>query len=342
MPHAFTIAAMRLAALTLTLCAGVALGEDALQYGYTAREPDASGVAYYRSRPYDPRTGRFLQRDRIGLAGGINDYAYVDANPINAADPDGTDPKTPEERGFWATFASYFVFGGRSGEQRFRGALQEANIGTVQINAIEGNLGEGVAIGAATFAGAYWGLGWLGIGTTAGVGTAAAEMSQTQQEFVYDLPRYVLRADRRTLGEITKAGEMEAGIRRALSLWYGESALTPGREVNYVSTTMDPRHALSVATKVFVDGRERVPVYTIDLGNLTAAWARTAINLGQHLAMTGQPPDREQEILFERIPISAIVGFRMGVLTERINGQWKLGPFLIGPFHRNPAYIPPP
>jgi RHS repeat-associated protein len=59
------------------------------QYGYTGREPDGTGLIYYRGRYYDPALGRFTQRDPIGLAGGLNQYAYVGNNPINYTDPTG-------------------------------------------------------------------------------------------------------------------------------------------------------------------------------------------------------------------------------------------------------------
>lgn len=41
-------------------------------------------------RYYDPAIGRFLTRDPIGYAGGINLYAYCQNGPINYADPYGT------------------------------------------------------------------------------------------------------------------------------------------------------------------------------------------------------------------------------------------------------------
>lgn len=66
--------------------------ESLAQYGYTAREPDASGLVYLRSRAYDPSLDRFTQRDPIGLAGGLGDYAYVDGKPIDATDPSGLTP----------------------------------------------------------------------------------------------------------------------------------------------------------------------------------------------------------------------------------------------------------
>lgn len=60
------------------------------RYGFTGREhdPDA-GLIYYRARWYDPRLGRFISEDPLGLAGGINQYAYVSNDPLNKTDPLG-------------------------------------------------------------------------------------------------------------------------------------------------------------------------------------------------------------------------------------------------------------
>jgi RHS repeat-associated protein len=48
-----------------------------------------------RNRQYNPSLGRFLQTDPIGIAGGVNLYAYVGGDPVNAVDPWGLQDCAP-------------------------------------------------------------------------------------------------------------------------------------------------------------------------------------------------------------------------------------------------------
>lgn len=48
-----------------------------------------SNLYYNHNRDYDPRTGRYIQSDPLGLAAGSNRYTYVVADPVNKYDPTG-------------------------------------------------------------------------------------------------------------------------------------------------------------------------------------------------------------------------------------------------------------
>ncbi len=70
--------------------ATTATGETSTNpFQYTGRENDNTGLYYYRARYYDPNIGRYISSDPMGLAGGLNTYAYVGGNPLNYVDPWG-------------------------------------------------------------------------------------------------------------------------------------------------------------------------------------------------------------------------------------------------------------
>ncbi len=63
---------------------------DAITYGFQGRQVDEeTGLVYLRHRYYDPRMGRFLQRDPMGYVDGFNLYEFAGGSPVNWGDPLG-------------------------------------------------------------------------------------------------------------------------------------------------------------------------------------------------------------------------------------------------------------
>jgi RHS repeat-associated protein len=54
-----------------------------------------TGLVRFGARDYDPETGRWLSKDPILFAGGLNLYGYVMNDPINLIDPSGLAPGDP-------------------------------------------------------------------------------------------------------------------------------------------------------------------------------------------------------------------------------------------------------
>jgi len=80
-------------------------------YGFTGREPDATGLTYFRARYQHPGIGRFLSRDPAGMADAVSPYAYVRNNPVNLIDPMGWLASDPTVAAVLANKAQYWGSG---------------------------------------------------------------------------------------------------------------------------------------------------------------------------------------------------------------------------------------
>ena len=71
---------------------------NAASFGATRNSnPDMYRLSFFRNRFYDQATGRWTQEDPIGVAGGLNLYAYVGNNPTTFTDPFGLCPPEDED-----------------------------------------------------------------------------------------------------------------------------------------------------------------------------------------------------------------------------------------------------
>jgi RHS repeat-associated protein len=57
-----------------------------------------TGLVHFGARWYDPATGRWISKDPILLAGGLNLYAFCGNDPVNFSDPWGLCEKTGREK----------------------------------------------------------------------------------------------------------------------------------------------------------------------------------------------------------------------------------------------------
>ena len=140
-----------------------------------------TGLHYNHFRDYDPDTGRYLQPDPIGLAGGLNPYSYVANNPLGKADPNGLCP--------WCVVGAG-VGAGYEGLRQFHNgslALTGASLGKIAVAGTAGALTGG--FGSAV--------------STAGVKGLNAFLANAQFNISNGLSAEIIAAaiDKRTLSE---------------------------------------------------------------------------------------------------------------------------------------------
>ena len=150
---------------------------------------DESQTFYNHHRTYSPETGRYLQSDPIGLAGGLNTYAYANNNPLGVIDPSGLAPS-----GFCGQGVAYTLPNGMTscgppglsiGDPSVWAVWTRGLAGSVVANAsasftpttgdVRLYLGVGTGIGANSLKGASWmpGLGVSPLTGSYGNGTTS-------------------------------------------------------------------------------------------------------------------------------------------------------------------------
>jgi RHS repeat-associated protein len=88
-----------------------------IRFRFAGREFDQeSGLYFMRGRFYDPRSGRWISEDPIGIEGGPNLYAYSGNDPVNNSDPNGTEYRRNADGQMCETWADVTFFYNQNGE----------------------------------------------------------------------------------------------------------------------------------------------------------------------------------------------------------------------------------
>ncbi|MBA4388961.1 MAG: hypothetical protein C0404_13350 [Verrucomicrobia bacterium] len=104
----------------------------------------ATGLYHFRTRFYDPVSGRWLSNDPIGVSGGLNQYTFCGNNPVNCVDPDGQ---------FWSlavnlAFVAFDTFQAATGQISGAeyGARMGLNLACLALDAASAGMGPGAAL----------------------------------------------------------------------------------------------------------------------------------------------------------------------------------------------------
>lgn len=111
---------------------------------------DGGGLLYRRNRYLDASTGRFTQEDPIGIAGGLNAYAFAAGDPVNYSDPFGLCPFGNFLCKAWQSYVAWREENGRrwesTSERSSNGHCKPAALG-VPADAIRFEQATGQAVG---------------------------------------------------------------------------------------------------------------------------------------------------------------------------------------------------
>ncbi|MFL5616045.1 MAG: RHS repeat-associated core domain-containing protein [Gemmatimonadaceae bacterium] len=193
---------------------------------WAQRDP-GTGLQYRRNRHYDPTTGRFIQADPIGLAGGLNAYGFANGDPVSYSDPFGLCPiEKPLCNWIKATLMAAgtdigFLLGGGSGLLTGPGAVVASPVGAMA----------GATVGA-------------------GIGLAAGELTDrvffSEKEGGGHSPGSSGGGDAAQQAKdwLANTNRSNPGLNRDLSKWFNDGGKLPGsisREYlqNYLTAARD-------------------------------------------------------------------------------------------------------
>lgn len=84
-----------------------------------------NGLHYNYYRTYDPKTGRYMQSDPIGLNGGDHTYNYVSGNPLSMNDPDGLLMRNAQGKLLFKTVGKPYPFNNENGVVSWKNTLMQ-------------------------------------------------------------------------------------------------------------------------------------------------------------------------------------------------------------------------